>query len=134
MKSSLTAIFLFLSGLLLLAVGSAILLIPHVFYANDGILLGSDPSLLSEIRASGGLLASGAVLILIGAVRPALRLLAMTISILIYGSFGLSRLLGLAIDGMPSSSLLMATGVELTVAFIGLILLYRQPNTGSTMS
>ena len=132
MKSSLTITFLFLSGLLLLTVGSAILLVPHVFYANDGILLGNDPSLLSEIRASGGLLTGGALLILTGAVRPTLRLLAMTINILIYGSFGLSRLLGLAMDGMPSSSLLMATVVELTVACIGLIILYRQLNTSST--
>ena len=134
MKSSLTVIFLVLSGLLLLTIGSAILLIPHAFYSSDGILLGNDPSLLSEIRASGGLLAGGALIILSGTVRPTLRLLAVTISVLIYGSFGLSRLLGMAVDGMPSSNLLMATVVELIVASLGLIILYRQPSTGSTMN
>lgn len=132
MKSSLTVIFLFLAGLLLLTIGSAILVIPHIFYSSDGILLGSDPSLLSEIRASGGLLTGGALIILIGTFRPTLQSLAVTLSILIYGSFGLSRLLGLAIDGIPSNSLLLATMTELIVASIGLILLCRQPHSGST--
>ncbi|MEO0517250.1 MAG: DUF4345 domain-containing protein [Cyanobacteria bacterium P01_A01_bin.116] len=134
MKSSLTVIFLSLSGLLLLTIGSAILLIPHAFYARDGILLGNDPSLLSELRASGGLLAGSALVILIGTVCPTLRSLAMALSILVYGSFGLSRLLGLTVDGMPSNSLLMATMVELFVAAIGLIIFCRQPNAGSTIT
>jgi hypothetical protein len=53
----LTSIFLTVSGLLLLAIGSTILFVPHAFYASDGIVLGNNPSLLSEIRAPGGLLA-----------------------------------------------------------------------------
>lgn len=134
MKISLTALFLFISGLLLLIIGSTILLMPQTFYASDGVFLGNNPSLLSEIRASGGMLAGGALLIFAGVVRPMLRSLAMTLSILIYGSFGLSRLLSLTIDGMPSNNLLVATVVELTVAVIGLIILYCQPQTGSTLN
>jgi len=93
MKISLNVLFLFLAGLLLLIIGSLILLMPQTFYASDGVLLGNNPSLLSEIRASGGMLAGGALVIFAGVVRPTVRSLAMTLSILIYGSFGLSRLL-----------------------------------------
>ena len=127
MKSSLTVIFLFLSGMLLLVIGGTILLLPHVFYANDGILLGNDPSLLSEIRASGGLLAGSSLVILFGTFRPNLRSLAMILTILVYGSFGISRLLGMVLDGMPSDGLIIATAIELIVAAIGLLILYYQP-------
>jgi len=134
MKISLTALFLSISSLLLLFIGSSVLLMPHAFYASDGILLGNNPSLLSEIRASGGMLTTGALVIFVGVVRPTLRSLAMTLSILTYGSFGLSRLFSLTIDGMPSHNLLVATVVELAVAAIGLIILYRQPSAGSTVN
>lgn len=134
MKLSLTALFLSISGLLLLLIGSSVLLMPHAFYASDGVLLGHNPSLLSEIRASGGMLAGSALVMFAGIVRPTLRSLAMTLSILIYGSFGLSRLLSLTLDGLPSHNLLVATAVELTVAAIGIMILYRQPKASSTLN
>lgn len=125
MNNRFTFTFLFLSGLLLLGIGGAILLVPHGFHASNGIHLGEDPSLLSEIRAPGGLLAASAALILIGAFRRQLRPLAMVLTVLVYGSFGLSRLLGLALDGIPSSGLVGSTAIELIVAAIGLLILRR---------
>ncbi len=127
----LTITFLSVSGLLLLAIGGTILLVPHAFYASDGIVLGNDPSLLSEIRAPGGFLATSALLIMTGAFRQNLRSIALMLTVLVYGSFGLSRLVGLSLDGVPSTSLLMATGVELVLAVIGLGILFRQPSLPS---
>ncbi|MEO1341230.1 MAG: DUF4345 domain-containing protein [Cyanobacteria bacterium J06635_13] len=127
MKNSLTAIFLFLSGFLLLGIGGTILLFPHAFYANDGILLGNDPSLLSEIRASGGLLAGSSLVILFGTFRTTLRSLVVAITIFVYGSFGTSRLLGMALDGMPSNGLVIATAIELIIAALGIMILCCQP-------
>ena len=132
MKISLNVLFLSISGLLLLIIGSTILLMPQAFYASDGVVLGNNPSLLSEVRASGGMLTGGALIIFAGIFRPTLRSLAMTLSVLIYGSFGLARLLSLTIDGMPSNNLLVATVVELIVAAIGIKMLYRRPNIDST--
>ncbi len=131
MNNRFTLIFLFLSGLLLLAIGSAILLAPHAFHASNGIALGDDPSLLSEVRAPGGLLAASAVLVLLGTFRRSLRSLAMTLTVLVYGSFGLARLLGLALDGMPSSGLVASTAIELIVAAIGLVILSRSGVTSA---
>jgi len=123
----LTSLFLGCAALLLLAIGGTILFIPHLFYASDGIILGNNPSLLSEIRAPGGLLASSGFLILLGVFRAHFRSLSITLTTLVYGTFGLSRLVGFILDGMPSNSLVIATGVELTVAVIGLVLLWCQP-------
>lgn len=108
--------------------------VPHFFYAANGIALGEDPSLLSEVRASGGLLAGSGLLILLGAVRVSLRGLATTLVVLVYGSFGLSRLLGLTLDGLPSSGVIGAIAIELVVAAIGLVVLYRQSGMGSADS
>ncbi|MEM8602938.1 MAG: DUF4345 domain-containing protein [Cyanobacteria bacterium P01_H01_bin.121] len=137
----LTVIFLAVSGLLLLVIGSTILLVPHTFYAGDGIVLGDDPSLLSEIRAPGGLLATSALLILAGALRsgwryglrPGQRSLALTLTVLVYGSFGLARLLSLALDGVPSTELVVAAMIELSVAGMGLVLICGWSRAAATL-
>ena len=134
MKNRFTLVFLSLSGLLLLAIGGTILLAPHAFHATNGIALGDDPSLLSEIRAPGGLLTASAVVILIGAFRRSLRSLATVLTVLVYGSFGLARLLGLALDGIPSSGLVGSTAIELIVAAIGLLVLCRPGATSAGAS
>ena len=134
MKSRLIFVFLFIAGLLLLAIGGTILLAPHTFHAGNGIVLGHDPNLLSEIRAPGGLLVGSAVLILLGVFRPGLRSLAVMLTVLVYGSFGLARLVGLALDGLPATGIVAATVIELIVAAIGLLMLRRRPDAASTES
>ena len=131
MNHRFTGIFLFLSGLLLLGIGSTILLAPQAFHASNGIVLGDDPSLLSEVRAPGGLLTASSVLILLGTFRRSLRSLAMVLTVLVYGSFGLARLLGLALDGIPSIGLVGSTAIELIVAAIGLLILSRSGATSA---
>lgn len=134
MKSRLTFVFLFIAGLLLLVIGGTILLAPHAFHAGNGIVLGHDPSLLSEIRAPGGLLVGSAVLILIGVFRPDRRSLAVMLTVLVYGSFGLARLIGLILDGMPAAGIVAATVIELVVAAIGLLMLRSPSDAASTES
>ena len=134
MKSRLTFVFLFIAGLLLLAIGGTILLAPHALHAGNGIVLGHDPNLLSEIRAPGGLLVGSAVFILIGALRPDRQSLAVMLTVLVYGSFGLARLLGLALDGMPATGIVAATVIELVVAAIGLLVLRHPSDAASTES
>ena len=126
MKSRKTTLFLFISGLLLLAIGAGILLAPHAFHSSNGIVFGSDPNTLSEIRAPGGLLAFSAILILIGAVRSRLRSLSLLLVVLVYGSFGLARLLSILLDGMPSEGIVGAMIIELIVAAIGTAIMYRR--------
>ncbi len=125
MKNSLTVLYLVIAGLLLLVIGGALVFAPHSFHGSNGVALGDNPNLLSEIRAPGGLLACSGIIILIGAIRRQLRSLAVQLTTLVYGSFGLARLVSIAIDGMPSSSIIAATVLELVVAFVGLAILWR---------
>ena len=125
MKNTTTVIYLVISGLLLLVIGAAILLAPHAFHGSNGIALGDNPNLLSEIRAPGGLLAASGIIILIGGFRPLLRSQAVRLTTLVYGSFGVARLISMALDGMPSNSIVGATVLELIVASIGLALLLQ---------
>ena len=123
MKNTMTLTYLIIAGLLLLAIGGAILLAPHALHGSNGIALGDNPNLLSEIRAPGGLLANSGIFILIGAFRRELRSRSIQLTTLVYGSFGIARLVSIWLDGLPSSSLVAATMLELIVAFIGLVIL-----------
>lgn len=115
-----------IAGLIMLAIGGAILLVPHAFHGGNGIALGNDPNLLSEIRAPGGLLACSGITILVGAFRNQLRSLAATLSVLVYGSFGVSRLVSIGLDGMPSSSIVGAAAVEFAVASAGVFIMWQE--------
>ena len=125
MKNTMTVIYLAIAGLLLLAIGGAILLAPHAFHGSNGTILGGNPNLLSEIRAPGGLLAASAIIILAGTFRTKMRVPAVQLTTLVYGSFGLARLVSMALDGVPSSSIVAATSLELIVAVVGLFILRR---------
>jgi len=125
MKNVTTTIYLVIAGLMLLAIGGALLLVPHVFHSSNGIALGNDPNLLSEIRAPGGLLACSGITILIGAFRKQLRSLTVKLSVLVYGSFGVSRLVSMGLDGLPSSSILGAAAVEVAIASAGVFILWQ---------
>ena len=125
MKNSLTVTYLVLAGLLLLTIGGTLILAPHAFHGGNGVVLGDNPNLLSEIRAPGGILVSSAIIILIGAFRAPLRLRAVQLTTLVYGSFGVPRLVSIALDGLPASSIVAAMALELAFALIGLVMLWR---------
>ncbi len=114
-----------LSGLVLLAIGGSVLLAPHGFYASNGIVLGADPSQLSEVRAPAGLLLLAGVMGLLGAFRRRLRRPALAITAAVYGSYGLSRLLGVALDGLPGEGLVMAMALELAIGALAAVTLLR---------
>ena len=126
MKNRIITTYLVISGLLLFVIGAAILLVPHAFHASNGIILGKDPNLLSEIRAPGGLLAGVSIFILIGAFVSKWQNTAVQLTVLVYGSFGLARLLGIVLDGMPSDGIIAATVIELVVAVLGLLITRSQ--------
>jgi hypothetical protein len=125
MKTRVTVIYLVVAGLLLLTIGTAILFAPHAFHGSNGVALGGNPNLLSEIRAPGGLLFCSGFLILLGAFRQRIRIRAAQLTVLVYGSFGMARLVGVALDGMPSSSIVGAMLLELIVALVGLVIYWR---------
>lgn len=124
--SRLEKIALGLSGLTALAIGAFILTAPHAFYAGYGIMLGDDPSLLSELRAPGAGLAAFGMLILMGLRRPALLPVSIAAALTVFIAFPAGRLVGLAVDGMPSGSIIGALVVELVIAALCLAAFRRR--------
>lgn len=112
---------LVIAGLSALGIGTAITVAPHAFYASYGIALGSDPSLLSELRAPGaGLAVLGAVM-LAGLVRQSLSAVALVAALVVFLGFPAGRLVSLALDGHPSTGIVAAFAFELAVAALCLL-------------
>ncbi|MCR9183998.1 MAG: DUF4345 domain-containing protein [Halieaceae bacterium] len=126
MKKTIFRVYFVIAGLLLFAIGTAILFAPTAFHAANGVALGSHPNLLSEIRAPGALLAGSGILVLMGAFRQARRAQAAQLSLLVFGTFGVARLVSIVLDGIPSASLLGATVLELSMASVGLLILLQR--------
>jgi hypothetical protein len=122
-----TRVLLIVSGLILICVGAGILLWPHGFYESNGTLLGNEPRLLSEVRAAGGLLFGCGVVVFLSAFRSLLGRQALALSALVFLAYGLARLASMVMDGMPSSSLVVSTGIELLVGALCVIALRRHP-------
>lgn len=116
---------LFVSGLLGTGIGAAILFVPDLFHASSGIELGGNASLLSEIRAPGGALLASGILVMSGAFIDRLAFTSAVLSVLLYGSYGLSRIVSFSLDGMPHTVLVQATALEIAVAVICTIALVK---------
>ncbi|MAM62203.1 DUF4345 domain-containing protein [Maritimibacter sp. UBA3975] len=115
-----------LAGLTALTIGAFILFAPHAFYASYGITLGDDASLLSELRAPGAGLAGFGLLMLLGIWRHAVLPIGMTAALTVFIAFPVGRLVGLAVDGMPSGNVIGALTVELIIAALCLAAFRRR--------
>lgn len=104
------------AGVLATGIGAALTLAPDAFLTGSGIALGPDPSLLSELRAPGAGLAGLGMLMLAGLWRDALRPMALIAAAIVYLGYPLGRLIGIAMDGLPSSEILAALAVEIAIA------------------
>ncbi|MEL7029423.1 MAG: DUF4345 domain-containing protein [Pseudomonadota bacterium] len=125
MRQPVTRTVIGLSGLMALAIGGSILFDPHTFFAHNGVALGDDPNLLSEIRAPGGVLIAAGLIMIAGAAVRALLRSALVTGAVVFGVYGVSRLVSLGIDGAPSSSLMTAMAIELLVAAYAVFALSR---------
>jgi hypothetical protein len=120
---------LMVSGAILLAIGCTLLIAPAVMHAANGVDLGNNPSLLSEVRAPGGLLFALGTLVFAGVFVSRLRYPATLIAAVVYVAYGLSRLLSMAIDGMPATGLVIAAGLEIMIGAVNVLLLTRLRRT-----
>lgn len=99
-------------------IGASILAAPQAFFAGNGVELNADPSLMSEIRAPGGVLLIAGVYLLYQAIVARQLRLALEVGSAVFGAYGLARLLSIVLDGVPSTSLIAATGAELAIAIV----------------
>ena len=116
-----------IAGVTAFGIGGFILASPHAFYASYGIALGTDPSLLSELRAPAANLAALGAVILAGVVRPAWAQVSTAIAVTVFLAFPAGRLLSLIVDGMPSGSVLGALAIEVAIGALCVAALWRRP-------
>ncbi|MEM7186224.1 MAG: DUF4345 domain-containing protein [Bacteroidota bacterium] len=121
-KSKILKIYLFLSGLILTAVGGLTTFNPINVKANEGIEIAGNASALNDVRSFGMLLLATALLSFLGSFRSSIRKTASIITFLLFLSLGLGRLLSIILDGMPSDGIVKATGLEFILGFAGLAL------------
>ena len=120
---------LFISGLMLIGFGGAILFMPVAMAAISGIELGGNISLLNETRAPGGALLASGILVMSGAFVAKLTFTSVVVSTLVYLSYGLSRILSMAIDGMPDEGLVQVAVLEIVVGLVCVFALIRYQET-----
>ena len=107
-----------LAGITSLGIGVFILASPHAFFSSYGITLGSNASLLSELRAPGAGLAAFGAIMLTGIVRPALAQAAVIAALTVFLAFPAGRIVGLVTDGLPSTGILAALVLEIAIAAV----------------
>lgn len=118
-------IALFLFGIIATGIGGALLFFPVSFEASAGIVLDKNISLLSEIRAYGGMIVSGGIIVLLGGFFEKLLRLSSGVSSLFYLSLGLSRIVSLFIDGIPSEALVIACIAEIIIGLASLFMFLK---------
>ncbi len=114
----LVQITLIAAGVLTVLIGMGILLMPDAFYATYRITVPGSASLRSEIKTLGTLLLLAGGLMLAGVVKPSLQTTALIIAGMTYTALVAGRMLGLIVDGLPSTSILAAWAVEAAVLIL----------------
>lgn len=114
---------LFLSGTLLIMIGTLIIFSPVDFYAANNIELGADVSLLNELKAPAGLLLVAGLFMIFAMVRGQQADMALGLASLIYLSYAVSRSLSMSFDGMPAAGLVQATALEGVLGLACLVIL-----------
>lgn len=118
---------LFVAGALLILIGTLINSSPVDFYATNSIDVGSNISLLNELKAPAGFLITAGLFIIAAIFVQRLADSAMSLAALIYLSYASSRLASMLFDGMPAEGLIQAAALEALVGLACLaVLLNRQ--------
>lgn len=116
------------SGVILGLIGGALMFTPKAFLETSHVFVERDPGLMSELTAPSGVLIISGVFMILGAVKLRLTNPALMIGAIVYGSYGVGRLVSMALHGIPSHSLVAATVIELGVAAV-LVTLRLNPTT-----
>ena len=114
-----------ITGLAALGIGLAIVTAPASFHATYGIIIGSDPNLMSELRAPGANLAALGMIILAGAFHQGMQHISAFLGATVFLAYAFGRIVSMILDGMPSSGLVHAALIELVIGALCVALLWR---------
>jgi hypothetical protein len=119
---------LILLGLLLIVIGSWRLFDPIAFFENSGIVLSNEVGLLSEARATGGAVVGFGLIIILGAFNKRLSYTSTISAIVIFLGFGIARLIGFGLDGIPGEGIIQGIIIEFVLGLLSVfaLLKYRE--------
>jgi hypothetical protein len=122
-------LLLFVAGVLLILIGAFISASPIDFYASNSIDLGSNVSLLNELKAPAGFLLVAGLFIIGATFIQHLADSAMLLAAMIYLSYAASRFASMVLDGVPAAGLVQAATLETVVglACLAALLIRRVP-------
>lgn len=118
MKRPITRATLFGSGALLGLIGGALMASPKAFLELSHVYVERDPGLMSELTAPSGLLALAGAFLMLGAMKQRVANPALIVGAIVYGSYGIGRLVSIGLHGLPPGSLITATVIELVMALL----------------
>ena len=118
---------LFLCGLIASGIAATILFAPDAFYASYGIEVGSNATLANEMKAPAGALFVAGLLMFAGVFRSRFAVISLVTATAVYLSYGLGRVISIAVDGLPHSGMVSAAGIEILIGTACLLtLLYAR--------
>ena len=123
--SRIQKLLLGIAGAAAAGVGAMILTAPYTFYANYGINLGTDPSLVNELRAPDASLVALGMIILAGIFRPRLAPLSAILAVTVFLAYAFGRVVSIVVDGMPAPGLVDAVFIELAIGGLCLAAFWR---------
>lgn len=121
-----TRILLVGSGAMLSLIGGALMLNPKLFLTMNEAIVEYEPSLMSEVTAPTGLMVITGAYMMLGAAKLRYANLGLLIGGIVFGSYGISRLISQKLHGMPSDQLIVATEIELFIAALLIALRVRE--------
>ena len=113
------------SGLIAVAIAATILFAPGAFYAGYGIDVSGNSTLANELKAPAGTLLIAGLMMFAGVIRTRFALASLTVASVVYLSYGLSRVISIALDGVPHSGMVGAAAIEIVIGVICLSMLLR---------
>ena len=131
-SSVIVRIILLLSALVAVVIAATILVAPDAFYASYGIEVGGNATLANELKAPAGALLVAGLLMFAGAFRLRYAVLSLATAAAVYLSYGLGRVISIALDGLPHSGMVSAAGIEIGIGAVCLVTLLhaRRAETG----
>ena len=119
------------SGIVATGIAETILYAHDALYAAYGIELAWTTSLTKELKAPAGVLIVARLYMLAGLLRTEWSTASLFVASAVFLSYGVSRLLSIAVDGVPHESLVGAAFFEVAVGAICLLALIpgRDRNT-----
>lgn len=117
------------SGAILGIIGSFVMSAPRIFLATSEVIVEQDAGLMSEITAPSGILVIAGLFMMLGAVMLRFANMGLICGALVYGSYGISRLISMHLHGTPSETLIVVTYFELGVAALLLALHLTAPTS-----